>query len=396
MPNDTTEQQKQYRVNIFAETTHGSVSNSTIANTINMTLNKTNETTLLIESIELIQDSAEVGKPVKWYKTISVKNTKDVDVTHRVIDADIPTLSKNIIVREKTKNANGKSISASFVKSLKVKATSRSWNEPVIKSKAVKEYLVEYETPAPKMSLKKIPKKDLPKNTNFYETIRIDHDDENGTLHYSNVAARMPYLEKYDKLLKNGFIDFMWLGGTEKFFDEPTSIMNDPRFNVMFEDTNGNGIDDTIVFTVPKLSASDYGLAGYTCVEYDQQYSKSCAGQSSKECDYEFDPENDCLASGINCQMVNFTANFQYLDMGQAGDGYIAILDPQDSTAYYASYCSDVDNDCPTLIDDMVGPYWGCDYNYMYDSGYPNSCNLTGLGFNETNYTVRLHTGGKV
>ncbi|MCK5594199.1 MAG: hypothetical protein KAI18_03070, partial [Candidatus Aenigmarchaeota archaeon] len=368
-----------------------------VTNTMNVT-NVTNETALLVEEIEIVQGVAEVGEPVKWHKIIRVKNTADVDVKQGVIDADIPILSENIIVREKSEKTNVKSFSTSSISSLKVKATTRIFKEPVIKSKAVKEYVVEYETPAPVMDLKKVPENELPQNTNFYETIRIHHDDAGGALHYTNVTVRMPYSEKYDKLMKNGFIDLMWLGGTEAFFDEPTSIMNDARFNVTFEDSDGNGVDDTIVFMVPKLSGSDYGLAGYSCQVYNDVVGYT-ANKETKN--YVWTPDNNCLATGLDCQMVNVSANRRYLDIGNAQGGYFRIQNPN-TTWYYVSYAQDVDSAGCTPPYDAGSE--SIPWDYVCDEacggtpgdGVVSTCNVSKEGFNASSYNVTLYGGNAV
>ncbi len=77
---------------------------------------KTNYTQLLVEQVELVQGVAEVGKPVKWYKTIRVKNTEDYEMVDVEIDAGIPLLSKNVIVKDKDEKKNRNSISSASQK----------------------------------------------------------------------------------------------------------------------------------------------------------------------------------------------------------------------------------------------------------------------------------------
>ncbi|MCK4927177.1 MAG: hypothetical protein KAS11_01820, partial [Candidatus Aenigmarchaeota archaeon] len=359
---------------------------------INPIIPQTNDIKLLAEQVDLVQGAAEVGKPVKWYKIVRVKNTEDYELVDVEIDAGIPLLSQNVIVKEKDEKKNGKSISSS---SQNIKANTGKWKETKIKPNEIKEYVVEYETPAPEMHLEKVPENELPPNTNFYDTIRIHHDDENDTLHYENVTVRMPYPERYDKLLKNGFIDLMWLDGTEKFFDSPTSIMNDPRFNVTYEDTDGNGIDDTIVFTVPKLSGSDYGLAGYSCIEYQESVSW---GAPNTDNSFNWTPNDNCLSEGLDCQMVNFTVQDRFVITGAgSGDGYVYIINPTDSNNYYSIYDDDPDARDGDA-DGVVGPEWSCDRLYGTPPlDYENStCNLSGLGFNASYYTVHVGAGNKV
>ena len=39
-----------------------------------------------------------------------------------------------------------------------------------------------------------------------------------------------------------------------------TDVTNDPRFNVRYIDTDVNGINDRMVWTVPKLSEQEFGI----------------------------------------------------------------------------------------------------------------------------------------
>ncbi|MCK5333475.1 MAG: hypothetical protein KAJ24_03105, partial [Candidatus Aenigmarchaeota archaeon] len=244
----------------------------------------------------------------------------------------------------------------------------------------------------------KVPEDERPPNTNFYDTIRISHDDENNTLHYENVTVRIPYPEHYDVLFKNGFIDLMWLNGTEKFFDRPTSIMDDSRFSVIFEDTDNNGVDDTIVFTVPKLSASDYGLPGYSCVENTDNVAYTAAKTTDSGT---WTPSYNCLSGGLNCQMVNVSIDRRYLITGAgAGGGSFYIDQPITGTDYYLSYIYDVDS-C-SYYDSTLGGInrtagicdETCDGQNPV-SGTVGTCNLTGLGFNTSSYTYTIFGGNK-
>jgi len=360
---------------------------------------KTNNIQLMAEELEIIQGVAEVGKPVKWYKTIRVKNTEDYEIVDVVIDAGIPLLSQNVIVKDKDEKKNVKSVSSSS--SQKIKANTGKWKETKIKPNEIKEYVVEYETPAPVMILGEVPEDELPPNTNFYGTIRIHHDDENDTLHYENVTVRLPYPERYDNLLKNGFIDLMWLNGTEKFFDGPTSIMDDPRFNVTFEDTDGNGIDDTIVFTVPKLSGSDYGLPGYSCLETKESPSWSCAGTktSAVSCPYTWTPSYHCLATGIDCQITNITVRYRGILLTEGPQdqmSYLSVKPTTGSNWYYPVYSECVFDD-PEYDSgsQTLGMFTKCShlYNTSDVTGYTgNTCNLTAKDFNTTSYNVTVYS----
>ncbi|MCK4555778.1 MAG: hypothetical protein KAT83_04170, partial [Candidatus Aenigmarchaeota archaeon] len=95
--------------------------------------NKTNETKLLVEEVKLVQGPAEIGKPVKWYKTVRVENTDDSELLDEEVDAGIPVLSTNIVVKEKAKNKKGGAISASSPAPMKIKANERKWKETKIK-----------------------------------------------------------------------------------------------------------------------------------------------------------------------------------------------------------------------------------------------------------------------
>ncbi|MCG2724005.1 hypothetical protein L6303_04630, partial [archaeon] len=330
---------------------------------------------------ESSHEPAEVGKPVKWHKTIQIQNNRNINSINQEIELSIPASAENIQVFENNK----------------LKASGRKWIEPLIKAKETKEYYIEYETPAPEMNIKGLSEKERPQDTNRYDVINIYHDDENGTMHYYNVTVKIPYDEKYDVLWKNGFMDIVWLNGTEKFFSEPTSVMKDPAHNVHFIDSNGNGINDTLVFTVPELSAADYGLPGYSCEEYDQTVGYTAIRSETKN--YNWTPNYNCLGSGLNCQMVNFTINRRYADVGNAVAAYVQLVHPN-TTSYYVSYAADIDSVGCTppynATTELIDWNWTCRDSCGGVVSPLGTCNMSKMGFNASSYTVRLVAGNFV
>jgi hypothetical protein len=354
-----------------------------------------NISNVTIEFIEISQGPAEVGKPVKWNAILKASNPNNETLENVEIKPKLPHGVKNISVRKDKKKKAGIS-TLSFAEEGINTSDQNAWNEDAIPPNGEIFYEIEYETSPPLKMEKTFSMIELPSGLSYQRTIHLEHDDQNGTLHYYNVTVRISYDESYDVLWKNGFMDLVWLNGSEDLFDKPTSVLKDPLHNVTFEDTDGNGTDDTLVFTVPKLSGADYGLPGYSCQENTDAVGYTAAKATNV---FTWTPVYNCLGEGIDCQMVNFTVDRRYVRTGSGGlTAYVAIAHPNGSL-YYPSYSSDIDA-CGYFDSDTnsIPRAWACDEDCPA-GGVPDNvgtCNISYHSFNASSYNVTVSAANKV
>jgi len=107
------------------------------------------------------------------------------------------------------------------------------------------EYSLEFETPAPYAI-----EEDNSDELMYNKTVTVAH---NSTLHYTDVKS---FSEIPEELVEKGaqFKLFWNINGTK------TDVTNDPRFQVKFVDTDGNGIVDQMQWIIPQLSEQEFEI----------------------------------------------------------------------------------------------------------------------------------------
>ncbi|HHI04352.1 MAG TPA: hypothetical protein ENL45_02290, partial [Candidatus Woesearchaeota archaeon] len=194
----------------------------------------------------LTQLNAEIGNPVKWIKKINLKNldneSKDINFSF-----ELPEEADNIIVERdgETINEKKKGIMGTLL------SLGRPSDEPSFEldetknrkkrfklsdeiNKIKTEYNIEYETEAPKKD------ENLIENGNAIKRIRVYSEVP---FHYHNVRAFTEIDENIANLRLYHFI------GNSRI-----DITENPDYDVRFIDTNKNGLNDRIEWTVPMLS----------------------------------------------------------------------------------------------------------------------------------------------
>ncbi|RDJ37886.1 MAG: hypothetical protein DWQ19_05535, partial [Crenarchaeota archaeon] len=150
--------------------------------------------------------------------------------------------SKFIIINETKLDVNEK-------KSEKIKNSTKS----------DKEYLIKFATPAPYTK-----ENDFSTDVKFQRNVTVAH---NSTLHYTNVKT---YTDLPEYLVEHN-VDFKlhWMINGSK-----VDVTLDPRFNVTFVDTDGNGISDRMKWTVPQLSEQEFEVEADINIINVQSYPK--------------------------------------------------------------------------------------------------------------------------
>ncbi|MEX2193597.1 MAG: LamG domain-containing protein, partial [Nitrosarchaeum sp.] len=82
----------------------------------------------------------------------------------------------------------------------------------------------------------------------FSKTIKVSHES---SLHYTDVQTCSDIPEELVE--SNASFTLNWIVNNELI-----DVINDPEFNVTFKDRDGNGVDDTMCWTVPKLSEQNF------------------------------------------------------------------------------------------------------------------------------------------
>ncbi|TAL58071.1 MAG: hypothetical protein EPN86_00825, partial [Nanoarchaeota archaeon] len=249
------------------ETENGTLtlSNLTYSLTIpklNLTSNQTNNTNntnnSINETVETVQLAAEVGKPVKWIKSL--------ESDEQNITLELPRWATNITVYKDNQTVDYSDITvinAALPQTQSV-GTSSLQTETVIEQAAVNlsdnltltiqnangSIQIYYETPAPQATEKII--------SQDKKSVTISSD-----LHYFNITVSATLPDSRAKVY--------WLASPDDYrayFDssyrgtEPKRALvnGDSRFNVTYFDTNNDSILDTVSWVVPHLSNQTFEI----------------------------------------------------------------------------------------------------------------------------------------
>ncbi|MFH1249022.1 MAG: hypothetical protein V1660_02630, partial [archaeon] len=323
-------------------------------------------------NIETIQLPAEIGKPVKWKKIVEISNPTGQEQIDRKIDVQIPSSAK----------LDSNSIDGSF------SLFSASINEGKYKNVSIdvpsllpeenRTFIIEYETAAPSISEVYAKQDELSADEAYRKKILIGGSDE---IHYENIRVSLKFEESL-----YGWVYLKWVNGSIRYFNEETVIYDATRnisleqFNVSFEDSDNNGLYDTMVFYVPMLSGQEFSWGAYTCQQFLDSVAWSAgaskAGISYKYFQWSF--ENSCPGQS-QCFIRNISAYATFTSVGSTGatvgQAYMQIANKDQTNCsvltrtptftYYNAYS-------PAMgLGNMTGPLMTCEANY---AGSPNAC----------------------
>jgi hypothetical protein len=249
----------------------------------------------------LIHSEIEIGKPVTWTQTVVLNETDDIqnillelpsdaqNITVAKIDSNsteiIPDNSTEIVLPEtepvrnefdipRVREMSLKTIAQKHnvthivpldyakLKDLKeikqkdkptvallINETSNKLNNATLKkitqNQTEIEYKVQFETSSPYAL-----EQDYSIHDKFQKNVTVAHDS---TLHYTNVRS----YSSIPEYLVNHNVEFKlnWMINNTK-----VDVTNDPRFDVSFVDTDGNGIADRMTWIVPQLSEQEFEI----------------------------------------------------------------------------------------------------------------------------------------
>jgi uncharacterized repeat protein (TIGR01451 family) len=214
----------------------------------------------VVNEINLEHDQIEIGRPVTWTQNVVLSNETAVllvevpsdaiifnDTNAQVIDVSPDTVILNdtatqIIISEEMNATDVPVVSLDLVSEL---VQEEKPTRLIMINDTGSNYTLTFETPAP-YTVEEEHSTDLIYN----KTVTVAH---NSTLHYTNVKS---YSDIPEELASQGiqFSLFWNINGTK------TDVTSDPRFEVTFVDTNGNGIIDRMEWTVPQLSEQEFEI----------------------------------------------------------------------------------------------------------------------------------------
>ncbi|MCH7648695.1 MAG: hypothetical protein IIA83_08825, partial [Thaumarchaeota archaeon] len=210
-----------------------------------------------VDEFTLEHDSIIIGETVTWTEQISLTDWTDTLVIELSDDADVTLIeitnanyttttfdeteieySDKIIVTSSYEDIPTNSSLAS----LDLVPEQVQEEEPtklLVISETTSDVLIEFETSAPYTI-----EKEYSDETMYNKTVTVASFS---ALHYTNVTA---YSDIPEELVEQGVeFDLFWnIDGVK------TNVTDDPRFQVEFVDTDGNGIVDQIWWVVPQLS----------------------------------------------------------------------------------------------------------------------------------------------
>ncbi|MBR9679364.1 MAG: hypothetical protein GON13_03795, partial [Nanoarchaeota archaeon] len=322
-------------------------------------------------NISVEQLSAKVGEPVKWKKTIESSKLKSA-----IKDDFKLTLPKN------------SKVDVSKIKNKLTKIYSDDKND-FYNLELLSDDLLEifYETPAP-FSVEESVIEVNPID-GFRKKIKVVGDDN---VHYTSIRVSTGFPEEL-----YGFLTLRRLNSSVSSFSEPLVVydskdINLNKYNVTFEDLNGNGVPDTISWTVPMLSEDEWDLQANPCTYYvDDIIWSAAAAKGTGTFAFFYDTwDFGYVCPGLEgCYMRNITTYTRMLNVGgsssSSGDAFQRIsnqiekncITPSSGTfTTYNAYAPVI------AASGSVGPAWTCATG---NAGSPNTCSLSeSNGYNGT------------
>ncbi|HUL51699.1 MAG TPA: LamG domain-containing protein, partial [Verrucomicrobiae bacterium] len=212
----------------------------------------------------LSHDDIVINKPVTWTENV----TLDSPVSK--VSIEVPSDAKLVDI-----NSNGKNVTSSTTIAPSPSAVASSGasvlvpldnSSSLVQDKPVKvvsvnttsdQYGLKFVTPAPTAT-----EKDNSSSNLYSKQVTVEN---NSTLHYTDVRSFSSIPE--DLVSKEIPFKLYWVINGSK-----TDVTNDPRFDVKFVDTNGNGIADQMQWTVPKLSEQVFVIEAQITIINVQSY----------------------------------------------------------------------------------------------------------------------------
>ena len=167
--------------------------------------------------------------------TVAKLLAKELNI-EKIAPLDLASLDSDDDMLQKDKPTKGLLINKTEFKD-KVKSNSSNVSTNTTDT-TQKEYVLKFETPAPTTI-----ENDYSTSTKFQRNVTVTH---NSTLHYTDVRS---FTDISEDLVKHN-VDFKLYWNIN---ETKTDVTADPRFDVIFVDTNGNGIADQMQWIVPKL-----------------------------------------------------------------------------------------------------------------------------------------------
>jgi hypothetical protein len=195
-------------------------------------------------SIKEEQEKAEINKPVKWRKELIVSNPSSNEVKGYNVTG-LPKDAKNIIVKDD--------------KGSIIYTDKTSWKIDITGKKEIS-YFVEYESPPPYKDESVIKPFILGKNYEKRINVKSDFID-----HYKNVKS---YTDIPEELFEENYtIKIYHIINNVKI-----DVTNDLNYEVKFVDSDSNGLNDRIEWTVPQLSEEQFDVEASITIINVQSY----------------------------------------------------------------------------------------------------------------------------
>ena len=267
----------------FADNNHDepNITNSTLI--INQYLgsienNSTSQILLPVGNATLFPENPiEIGKTVKWMQVVTLNDTEDniaieipedakiLEITIEDDTQQIEIIDENQILTEEsislldeneTETIVENSVNSTAIidnqESLLVKLESVEFPDEentklvlVSDENNVEQIQIEYETPAAYTIENESDGPD-----HYEKTVTVKSDS---AIHYENVRSYSDIQEEYVLLGIPFTLDWIINGTT-------VNVIDDPRFDVTFEDTNDNGLVDQMSWIVPQLSEKTFSI----------------------------------------------------------------------------------------------------------------------------------------
>jgi plastocyanin len=288
-----------------------------------------------ITASEMIQ----IDKNVQWTQTITLNQTSKVaieipdDAKDVVVINDeeiIPQNNVDIIISEQAESLVKQKTNSTGIETILIdeeesalvsldgmisveeyKDTKLAVVENIV-SKDAQEIIIQYETPAPYTIEKETDGDD------YYEKkVKVKSDS---AIHYENVRSYSSIPEEY--VLQGIPFTLDWLiNGTR------VNVINDERFDVSFEDTDGNGLIDRMSWVVPQLSEKVFSINADTAEAEDVSDVPSKLRTMEEKLDGPFyDKTLQMVNAKVMGELDEYLADKREADFTQIIDDYYQVV----------------------------------------------------------------------
>ncbi len=340
------------------------------------------------KTLGLVQGKAEIDKPVKWEKIISVENQEENEVNKKV-EFELPKGSSNIEIKKEVKLLANikwkKKIDHEINQSLDGENKIKVEFSEDFKPSEEKEYIVNFETPAPR----KIEISVKEENGKWKKELKVVSD---ASIHYKDVLSYTDIKESEENQ-----IHLYWLVDGKK-----TDVGNDPRFDVKFIDSNSNGLIDRLEWIVFELSEQNFLVEIDITIINVQSYPKLYGNWTVR-----FTTEGTANLTITDMNGTEFGRDIEFIEL-RCGDS-ILTTELTDDVVFVENYsCNETGYEISKVL--IAGKHtlefrFGDDVEYAYNSpetiqqdcsacsavndGSPASCTCTEVGADDGDYAVQ-------